>query len=108
MKQEFLINLFKELNKIEEIKVTNNENLNLFKLISKKCKREEFHSAVIAGLLSSKDNPENGTILMDLFIDCLNQSPGFDNKIDSADFYYYEIEISIPVLGLRIGWTHRT
>lgn len=90
---------FKILNqKIQEIEndsidIDNENNFNIFNIISEKRLREEFHSKFLKNLLSKNDNPEYGTKLFELFIECLNEAKNEGTpEIKLKDFNDYIVK----------------
>ena len=104
MEQKKIFQLLDKIKKVDKIKIGINESLNIFNLISPKYRKEEFHSAVLAGLLSKKSSREDEVTLMTLFIDCLNKSRDGKIPINKEDFKDYDIKceekkIDILIIG---------
>ena len=77
----------------DSIDIDNENNFNIFNIISEKPLREEFHSKFLKNLLSKDDNPEYGTKLFELFIECLNEAKNEETpEIKLKDFNDYIVK----------------
>lgn len=92
-----IFNQKKFLEQVEKIKRSSQfidkfKEFNIFNIIPRRYKREEFHSALLAGLLCKKNNPAHGENLLKLLLETLNEiNNDLKLNLEIEDFNNYEV-----------------